>query len=149
MNESKNMTPKHQVSRSVSGGDDDWVMHTDPQGKKYFYSASRKKSIWADERPDITPLDDLQVHTTSDGRSCVALLHSLLFGFEFGKRVSVGGERKCWVLRQRASFGRECVAALLVLAGRLCTVLIPSRPPLITKTLTGTRTANACGNHFG
>lgn len=60
------------VDESTKAGSeeaDDWVMHTDPQGKKYFYSASRKKSIWADERPDIKPKDNVEIHKTSDGRS--------------------------------------------------------------------------------
>ena len=50
-------------------GVDDWVAHTAPGGKRYFYSASRKKSIWADQRPDIKPVDDMKVHKTPDGRS--------------------------------------------------------------------------------
>jgi len=61
--------PGTENSDDVHDPVDDWVAHTDPQGKKYFYSQSRKKSIWAEQRPDIKPLDDVELHKTSDGRS--------------------------------------------------------------------------------
>ena len=61
---------RRSSSTATGGGadPDDWVMHTDPQGKKYFFSEFRKTSIWADQRPDIKPNDDVEVHQTSDGR---------------------------------------------------------------------------------